>query len=148
MVNLVISLVTVIVGIVGVYWKLVLKIQALRIQFNTLKEEFDEHKKQTPICLKNFEDMNKSIALLQTEERIKEQYQTQIIKDLLAPMIKDITATLSEYVDIKTGVITREVEYLKTENVEFKKDIKELFIDFKEHTEKMIDRLVDKKSKS
>lgn len=69
------------------------------------------------------------------------QYENQIVNDILTPAIDKMNGKLLEYVDIKIRLVTQEVEQIKTENQNFKSDLKEMLREFKEHTEKTIDRI-------
>ena len=125
-----IEAIVLLISVVSLYWKMKLEIRGLQLEYKDLKD-----------CPKKLEELTLIVSDLKTEESLKEKYQTQIIKDLLTPVIKDITENLSEYVDVKMRIIMKEVDYIKQENLNFKNDVKELFKEFKEHTEKTIDRL-------
>ena len=110
----------------------------LESKANTLKADFDEHKKQTPICEDKFSKLRLDIEALNQADHFKETYQTAIIKELLEPITKQISLSLQEYVDIKTGILTKEVEMIRQDNLQFKTDLHKMLQDFKEHTEKII----------
>lgn len=90
---------------------------------NIIQKELEEHK----------------IKLIEITK--DKQYENQIVTDILTPAIDKMNTKLLEYVDLKIRLVTQEVEQIKTENLNFKIDLKEILKEFKDHTEKTIDRL-------
>ena len=76
------------------------------------------------------------------------EFESQVINELLSPVIDKLNYKLTEYVDLKMRLVIQEIEQIKAENQNFKGDLKEILKDFKDHTEKIIDKLSDKIDKN
>lgn len=124
-----------IIGAIGLFINFRIKLAKQQDDINQLKEcsnamklDVEEHK----------------IKLIEINK--DKQYENQIVNDILTPAIDKMNGKLIEYVDIKLRLVTQEVEQIKQENQNFKSDLKEMLKEFKEHTEKTLDRIQNSKS--
>lgn len=140
--NTIIQIIVLIVSLVGVYWKLVIEINKLKDANASLKELLDNYVKHTPVCNKKFDDISIDIETLKTQEKMKDQYQTQIVEKILQPILREMNEKIAKYVDIKTDIISKEIEAMKTENSIFKSEFKTSLREIKEENSKQIDRII------
>lgn len=119
-----------IIGAIGLFINFRIKLSKQQDDINQLKEcsttmkiDVEDHK----------------IKLIEINK--DKQYENQIVNDILTPAIDKMNGKLLEYVDLKMRLVTQEIEQIKTENQNFKNDLKDMLREFKEHTEKTIDRI-------
>ena len=136
--------------IVGFFYKFSKKqsdnnkdVKQLRTEHDTLVVNFKAHEEITPNCFKKFDDIETNFKLINQSEDLKQRYMGEMVREILAPVVKEMNAQMVEYVNTKTGLMLREAEQMKEDNMAFKNDLKELFREFKDHTEKSIYRLVE-----
>lgn len=132
-----------IAGGLGIFYKNKYDVKKNSENIDSLKSELDEHCKQTPLCMKKFEDITLNINKLSTEDKLKEQYQTQIVEHLIKPIIKEMSDSLKEYTDVKTSILTKEIESLRMDSNIFKQEIKQLVKDMTVENSKNIERLIE-----
>lgn len=130
-------------GGIGLYYNNKYNVKKNTEDIEKLRDDFSEHEKITPICNKNFAEFKVDIEKLKSEEHMKEQYQTQIVEHLIKPIITEMSSYLKEYTDIKTGIITREIETIRQESNIFKSEIKEIIKDISKENKNNIDRLIE-----
>lgn len=130
-------------GLLGVYYKVKYEVKKNTTDISSLDDRITEHCKETTICNKRFENLTLDIAKLQTEENMKTEYQTQIVEKILQPVLKSMNDSMRDYVDVKTGVISKEIEALKLDNMQFKSEVKSIIQELKEENSKSIDRIID-----
>lgn len=123
-----------IIGAIGLFINFRIKLSKQQDDINQLKEcsttmkvDVEEHK----------------IKLI--EINTDKKYEDQIVNSILTPAIDRMNTKLIEYVDIKLRLVTQEVEQIKQENQNFKTDLKDMLREFKEHTEKTLDRIQNSK---
>jgi len=109
----------------------------------TLRDDFDEHCKQTTTCNKNFENIRIDINKLQTEEHMKSEYQSQMVEKILSPIIKDLTDSMKLYIDQKHQILTNEIKVYQADNNEFKKEIKDYIKELKDENKSSIKELIE-----
>jgi hypothetical protein len=149
----VIQLIIVTLTMAGVYWRLDKRVTKNSQDIKTHRDDFDKHELITPTCYKKFEDFRLDIAELKSTDKYKEHYQTQIITNLLSPLLKEMNENMVAYIDNRTSILFKDVEQMRLSNDSFKKDIKEsnsefktelkeMLSEFKEHTQYVIDQVV------
>lgn len=94
----------------------------------TLRRDLDKHEDQTPSCEKRFHDFSLDIEKLKQ----REGYEKEIVQSILTPLVEKISLNLTDYVDIKVGVLTKEIEDIKLSNLEFKDTVRDFMKEFKE----------------
>ena len=119
-----------IIGAIGLFINFRIKLAKQQDDINQLKEcsttmkvDVEDHK----------------IKLIEINK--DKQYENQIVNDILTPAIDKMNTKLLEYVDLKMRLVSQEIEQIKTENQNFKSDLKDMLREFKDHTEKTIDRI-------
>lgn len=117
-------------GVIGIFIN-------FRIKFSKIIDDINQLKECSNTMIKDVEDHK--IKLIEINK--DKQYENQIVTDILTPAIDKMNNKLLEYVDLKMRLVTQEIEQIKTENQNFKSDLKEILKEFKEHTEKTIDRI-------
>jgi hypothetical protein len=111
-----------------------------RIKFSKIQDDINQLKECSEDMSKDVDDHK--IKLIEISK--DKQYENQIVNDILTPAIDKMNGKLLEYVDLKMRLVTQEIEQIKTENQNFKNDLKEMLKEFKDHTEKTIDRISTK----
>lgn len=129
-------------SLIGTYFWVKFSIKRNTEDIALLKLEFDKHLEVTPICNKKFEDLRLDINRLQTEENMKHEYQTQIVEKILQPVLKEMNDKIVLYVDTKIGVLNKEIESIRVDNIQFRTEVKEIIKDLKEENNRSIDRIV------
>jgi len=124
------SIIFYIIGAIGLFINFRIKLAKQQDDINQLKEcsnslklDVEDHK----------------IKLIEINK--DKQYENQIVNDILTPAIDKMNGKLLEYVDLKMRLVTQEIEQIKIENQNFKSDLKDMLREFKEHTEKTLDRI-------
>ena len=151
-----IQLIIVILAMAGVYWRLDKRVTKNTQDIKDQKDDFDKHELITPVCNKKFEDFRLDIAELKNTDKYKEHYQTQIITNLLSPLLKEMNENMVAYIDNRTSILFKDVEQMRLSNESFRKDIKEsnsefkvelkeMLSEFKDHTQYVIDQVVKSK---
>ena len=123
----IIQIVTFVASLFAVYWKMDKKLC-------NHDEKITEIRNKT-VLIDEFKLEIEKIKLTNT-------YTTQVVKEILEPITEKMIKNLTDYVDIKIGVMNREIEDIKLSNLEFKHDLKNTLTEFKEHTEKIIEKIV------
>jgi len=135
------------ITIVGFFYKIMKKQSDTNKDVKQLRLEVDEYKEIKPNCFKKFDELDTSVKLISQSEELKQKYMGEMVREILAPVVEKMNAQMIEYVNTKTGLMLREAEQMKEDNMAFKNDLKDLFREFKDHTEKSIDRLIESQKK-
>jgi hypothetical protein len=77
---------------------------------NDIQIQLDQHEEITPSCFKKFEDLKLDIQQLQTEEKLKSEYQTAIVEKILQPILKELTDGMKLYTDQKIQILTNDFD--------------------------------------
>lgn len=128
---------------IGLYYSNKYQVQKNTEDIKKLEDELTEHMKEAPKCYKRFEQIQLDIQKLATEEEMKETYQKQIVSDILTPILKEMNDNIKTYVDIKSGILTREIEMLRTDNQLFKREIKDYLKELKNENRDSIKQIVN-----
>ena len=101
----------------GAWYALKYRVEKIGDGLKNLQEDFDGYEELTPVLLNKLETLKSDVEKIKTEENMEKQYQAEIVKSILGPTLKEMSTELKQYVDAKTGVLTKEIELFKVENL-------------------------------
>lgn len=154
-IKLTIEVLTFLGGLIGLYFKMkydVAKnaddITKNADKIDELQEQLDKHEELTPSCIKRFEALTLDIQSLQTQEKMKDKYQQEIVEKILQPILKDIVDSMKNYTDSKMQILTNELKVYQTDNQIFKEEIKSYLKELKDENKANIKQLIAALKKS
>ena len=105
-------------------------------KLKNVTEKFEKYEEQSPICMQEFSNIKSNIQDVLHKEELYQAGIEKVITAIVNPINDIMRKDLRDYVDIKTGILVREIEVMKEDNIRFKDEIKVIF-------EENLNRLVD-----
>lgn len=135
-VKIALDILIIIITGVGLYYALKYQVKKNTEDIKELSAKLDEHCKQTPICMKKFEEIKIDFNKLTVEENMKTQYQKQMVTEILTPVMKEMNENILKYIDLKITAI-------ESESREYKSYMNNYLREFKDENNKQIERLIE-----